>query len=278
MELGDLDPSRRDVLLAGLRAPGVSGVQCDFDDGFCPSWGNVLVGLRNLAEASRLYRKGATAAATLASLVFRPRAWNMVERNFRVGGRAVPGPLFDLGVFSFHCAARLHAAAAGPFLYLSKLESAAEASVWASAFAFAAARLPSPVPASAFRVTVLVESIPLAFEMHELAWALRDNLSALNAGMVCVALVLCFPPSTPLRSLAHTTSMLLGTTVGLYCERRAQAAPPSPRPLAPRRHGRGLQDSLSRRLPPRARRGGAAARRARHGWDGASRPAPRRGE
>ena len=96
VEVGDLDPSRHEQLMSSLYADEVSGVQCDFDDGFCPSWGNVLVGLRNLVEASHLY--GERGQRSPASIVFRPRAWNMVELNFRVGGRAVPGPLFDLGV------------------------------------------------------------------------------------------------------------------------------------------------------------------------------------
>ncbi len=29
------------------------GVQCDFDDGFCPSWRNVLLAVHNIALASR---------------------------------------------------------------------------------------------------------------------------------------------------------------------------------------------------------------------------------
>ena len=64
--------------------------------------------------------------------------------------------------------------------YLPKLESAAEAALWRSAFEIAETRLGLP-PAS-IRATVLIETILAAFEMDEILYALGPYATALNAG------------------------------------------------------------------------------------------------
>ena len=85
--------------------PPPQGVQCDFDDGFCPSWRNVLMAIHNITLASRGElgsgsgsdsRKGA-AKLQQAIMMLRPRAWNMTEMHLHVNGKAVPGPLVDFG-------------------------------------------------------------------------------------------------------------------------------------------------------------------------------------
>jgi malate synthase len=83
---------------------GLQAVQCDFDDGFCPSWRNVLRAIFNLSQASRTaltYRDVGGRSVGLgpkpAVMMLRPRAWNMAEVHLHVNGRAVPGPLFDFG-------------------------------------------------------------------------------------------------------------------------------------------------------------------------------------
>ena len=68
----------------------------------------------------------------------------------------------------------------GPYFYLPKLESRDEAALWARAFAIAEDAL--GVPAGSVRCTVLIETIPAAFEMDAILWELRDYGCARNAG------------------------------------------------------------------------------------------------
>jgi malate synthase len=116
----------------------------------------------------------------VATLLVRPRGWHLPERHCRVDGRAVSGSLFDFGLYVFHNGQRLLARGSGPYFYLPKLESHQEARLWNDAFVLAEDRL--GLPRGAIRATVLVETIPAAFEMDEILWELRDHAGGLNAG------------------------------------------------------------------------------------------------
>ncbi len=60
------------------------------------------------------------------------------------------------------------------------MESHLEARLWSDVFAFAEQRL--AIPAGSVRATVLIETIPAAFEMDEILYELRAYASGLNAG------------------------------------------------------------------------------------------------
>ncbi|CEM35133.1 unnamed protein product [Vitrella brassicaformis CCMP3155] len=173
---------------------GAQGVQVDFDDGFCPSWRNVLIGHLNVANAARGQlpgdQEGHTRAATDGTstvMMVRPRAWNMIEANVMVNGRRVSGALFGFGMFVFSSGRHLAELSRGPFLYLSKLESASEAALWDRIFAWTEEAL--DIPANTIKVCViglacvLIESLPAAFEMDEMLWELRNHSAGLNCGM-----------------------------------------------------------------------------------------------
>ena len=68
----------------------------------------------------------------------------------------------------------------GPYFYLPKMESHLEARLWNDVFTFAQERL--GIPHGTIRATVLIETIPAAFEMDEILYELRDHASGLNAG------------------------------------------------------------------------------------------------
>ena len=104
VDVGDVSPDDARALVSALNS-GAQGIQCDFDDGFCPTWRNVLLGIHNISQASRgalSYPDPATAqavgiGATPGVMMLRPRAWCMTEMHLHVNGRAVPGPLVDFG-------------------------------------------------------------------------------------------------------------------------------------------------------------------------------------
>ena len=116
----------------------------------------------------------------VATLLVRPRGWHLVERHLQVDDAPVSGSLFDFGLYVFHNGRRLLERGSGPYFYLPKLESHQEARLWNDAFVLAEDRL--GLPRGAIRATVLVETIPAAFEMDEILWELREHSAGLNAG------------------------------------------------------------------------------------------------
>jgi malate synthase len=68
----------------------------------------------------------------------------------------------------------------GPYFYLAKNESHLEARLWNDAFNLAQDTL--GIPRGTIRATVLIETIPAAFEMEEILYELREHSAGLNAG------------------------------------------------------------------------------------------------
>ena len=90
------------------------------------------------------------------------------------------GSLFDFGLYVFHCAKPQMAKGSTPAFYLPKLESHLEARLWNDVFAPPKQR--SALPSAPFKATVLIETLPAAFEMDEILFELRDHIVGLNCG------------------------------------------------------------------------------------------------
>jgi malate synthase len=110
----------------------------------------------------------------------RPRGWHLPEDHVTVGGEAVAGALFDFALYFWHNARPALTKGSGPYFYLPKLESRHEAALWNDVFAFAEAKL--RLQRGTIKATVLIETLPAAFEMDEILYALRDNIVGLNCG------------------------------------------------------------------------------------------------
>ncbi|MHB9858068.1 malate synthase A [Streptomyces sp. YIM S03343] len=162
----------------------------DFEDALAPTWENVVLGQLNLidAYARKIDFTDAVSGKTyalrpegeLATVVMRPRGWHLSERHLLVDGQQVPGALVDFGLYFFHNSRRLLDLGKGPYFYLPKTESHLEARLWNDVFVFAQDHL--GIPQGTVRATVLIETIPAAFEMEEILYELRDHASGLNAG------------------------------------------------------------------------------------------------
>ncbi|HTE46142.1 MAG TPA: hypothetical protein VK636_12900, partial [Gemmatimonadaceae bacterium] len=116
----------------------------------------------------------------IATLVVRPRGWHMLESHLQIDGAPASASLFDFGLYVFHNARELMERASGPYFYLPKLESHLEARLWNDVFVFAQEAL--GIPRGSIRATVLIETIPAAFEMDEILYELREHAAGLNAG------------------------------------------------------------------------------------------------
>jgi malate synthase len=162
----------------------------DLEDANTPHWQNVIEGQVNLRAAVRgllRFVSGEGKEYSLspdgprAVILVRPRGWHLDERHFVVDGVAAPGALVDFGLYFWHNAAELLSRGSGPYFYLPKMESHLEARLWEDVFTFAE-DYATDVPAGSIRATVLIETLPAAFEMEEILYELRRHISGLNAG------------------------------------------------------------------------------------------------
>lgn len=178
-------PITRKMFINALNS-GAKVFMADAEDALSPTWQNVVEGQQNLFEAARLQLsleeggKSYRLNDEVATIVMRPRGWHLVDRHVRVDGVAVAGALLDFGLHFFHNARALLARGSGPYFYLPKLESHHEARLWNDVFLFAQERL--GLPGGTIRATVLIETLPAAFEMEEILFELRAHASGLNAG------------------------------------------------------------------------------------------------
>jgi malate synthase len=179
-------PVERKMMINALNS-GASVFMADFEDSLSPTWANVVTGQANLIDAVRR-KLGFTSPEgkayrlneTIATLLVRPRGWHLPERHVTVDGAPVSASLFDFGLYVFHNAKERLARGTAPYFYLPKMQSHREARLWNEAFLFAQEAL--GVPRGSFRATVLVETLPAAFEMDEILYELREHSSGLNAG------------------------------------------------------------------------------------------------
>ncbi len=113
-------------------------------------------------------------------LIVRPRGWHLLEEHIQLDGEPVAGAFVDFGLYVFHNAKRALDQGSGPYFYLPKLESRKEARLWNEVFEAAQKHLGLPV--GTIKATVLIETLPAAFEMHEILYELRDHIVGLNCG------------------------------------------------------------------------------------------------
>jgi malate synthase len=178
-------PSSRKMVINALNS-GASAFMADFEDSNSPYWSNMVGGQVNLADAVRgtiehdengkHYELGEETAV----LLVRPRGLHLPERHLRLNGGEVAGAFMDFGLFMHRNASELLDRGAGPYFYIPKLESAREAALWRDAFVIAEDAL--GLDRGTIKATVLVETLPAAFEMDAILYELRDHSSGLNAG------------------------------------------------------------------------------------------------
>ncbi|MFD9895407.1 malate synthase A [Amycolatopsis sp. NPDC059027] len=180
-------PTERKMTINALNS-GAKVWLADFEDANTPHWANVVSGQVNLADAIRgtisLDSNGKhyelKSDVEHATIVVRPRGWHLDERGLSFGGRQGVGALVDFGLYFFHNAAELLKRGKGPYFYLPKMESHLEARLWNDVFTHAEKAL--GIEHGTVRATVLIETIPAAFEMEEILYELREHASGLNAG------------------------------------------------------------------------------------------------
>ena len=179
-------PVDRKMIINALNC-GAKVFMADFEDASSPTWSNMMDGQLNLKdrwagaidftdERGKEYKL----VDNPAVLLVRPRGWHLPEEHIEVDGEPMSGGLVDFGLYFFHNAKNQIAQGTGPYFYLPKMESHKEAALWNDVFVHAQNAL--GIPVGTIKATVLIETLPAAFEMDEIIHALKDHMAGLNCG------------------------------------------------------------------------------------------------
>jgi len=179
-------PVERKMVINALNS-GANMFIADFEDSLTPTWDNLIQGQINLRDANRrtISHQGPDGKRyrlndRVAVIMTRPRGWHLPEKHVRVDGQPVSGSLFDFGLYFFHNARELLARGSRPYFYLPKMESHLEARLWNDVFNRAQDVL--GLARGTIKATVLIETLPAAFEMDEILYELRAHSAGLNCG------------------------------------------------------------------------------------------------
>lgn len=182
-------PVERKMIINALNS-GAKVFMSDFEDSLSPTWDNIVRGQMNLKDAvegsityedkvrNRTYKLNEKTAV----LFVRPRGWHLPEAHIEIDGQPATGCLVDFGLYFFHNHATFRSKhrGSGPFFYLPKMEHSREAALWNAVFERAQDAM--GVPRGSIKATVLIETLPAVFQMHEILYELRDHSVGLNCG------------------------------------------------------------------------------------------------
>ena len=172
-------------LVVKMLNSGAPGVMLDLEDSVANAWPNILQGVANIVAALRgqlsyhdSKRERQVGIEESKTVIFtRPRGLHLDQAGV-VEDELLSASLFDVALVSFQVdPSKLRHPLS---IYVPKSESAAEALWWRDLFqAIAEAR---GWPHDYIRCMALVESHPIAYQMEEFAYNLREHIMGLNLG------------------------------------------------------------------------------------------------
>ena len=180
-------PPERKMIINALNS-GANIFMADFEDSNSPTWKNCIDGQKNLRDAvnktitfeNPTTKKKYKLNDQTAVLFVRPRGLHLVEKNFVDDGVPIAASLFDFGLYFFHNYKALLKNGSRPYFYLPKIEFYNEARLWNDIFSFAEKAF--DLPQGTIRATVLIETLPAAFQMNEILYELKEHSVGLNCG------------------------------------------------------------------------------------------------
>jgi malate synthase len=180
-------PPVRKMIINALNS-GANVYMSDFEDSNCPTWENCIQGqinLRDAVERTIEYTnpkngKKYSLNDKTAVLFVRPRGLHLVEKNYLVDDNPIRASLFDFGTYFITNYQSLMKSGTYPYFYLPKLEHAREARLWNDIFKFSQDYV--NINVGLIKATVLIETLPAAFQMEEILYELRQHSVGLNCG------------------------------------------------------------------------------------------------
>jgi malate synthase len=172
-------------LVVKMLNSGAPGVMLDLEDSNANTWEHLATGIHNILEAlagrlnyfdkKRDHTVNIQPSKTV--LFTRPRGLHLHQAGV-LPGELLPAPLFDAAMIAYQVD---FGSLEHPLcFYIPKSESADEALWWRDFFQMIARA--KRLPATAIKCMALVEAHPLAFQMEEFAWNLREHILGLNLG------------------------------------------------------------------------------------------------
>jgi malate synthase len=172
-------------LVVKMLNSGAPGVMLDLEDSNANTWEHLTLGIHNVLEAlaGRLTffdkkRNRTVEIQPSKTVIFtRPRGLHLHQAGV-LPGELLPASLFDVAMIAYQVdfSALKHPLC----FYIPKSESADEALWWRDLFQMIART--KGLPADSIKCMALVEAHPLAFQMEEFAWNLREHMLGLNLG------------------------------------------------------------------------------------------------
>lgn len=178
-------PVDRKMMINALNS-GAKMFMADFEDASSPTFANMIEGQINMIDYAdgnlslKTDKKSYELGDETATMLVRPRGWHLTEKNVTVDGQPMSASLFDFGLHIFHNGEALTKSGQGPFYYLPKIESYQEARLWNDVFNFSQVFV--GIPHGTIKTTVLIETLPAAFQMDEILHELQHHITGLNCG------------------------------------------------------------------------------------------------
>src|SRR5438270_7239717 len=172
-------------LVVKMLNSGAPGVMLDLEDSVANAWPNITLGVRNIVAALRgqlTYqdkKRNREVAINESKTVIltRPRGLHLEQAGI-VKGERMAAALFDVAMVAYQVepSQLKHPLT----IYIPKSEAAEEALWWRDLFrAVSQAR---GWPQDYIKCMALVESHPIAYQMEEFAYSLREHIMGLNLG------------------------------------------------------------------------------------------------
>jgi malate synthase len=178
-------PADEAELVVKMLNSGAPGVMLDLEDSIANSWEHTMCGIQNVLDAlsgeltyyDRKREKTVEVVPSKTVIFTRPRGLHLHQEGV-LDGELLPAALFDVAMVAYQVdfGKLKHPLC----FYIPKSESADEALWWRDLFQMIARA--KGVPANSIKCMALVESHPLAYQMEEFAWNLRDHILGLNLG------------------------------------------------------------------------------------------------
>ena len=180
-------PPDRKMVINALNS-GAKVFMADFEDSHSPVWEKTLAGQINLKDAIRNEisfddpKSGKHYALNdeVAVLMVRPRGLHLEEPALEYNNQAISASFFDFATYLYLNHQELFKQDKTPYFYLPKTEHYTEAQLWNDVIKFSEDYL--KLNTGTIKVTLLIETFPAVFCMHEIIHALKDNVIGLNCG------------------------------------------------------------------------------------------------
>jgi len=178
-------PVDRKMMINALNS-GAKMFMADFEDASSPTFDNMMSGQQNMYDYAsdqlslQTEKKSYALNDETATMLVRPRGWHLEERHITVDSNPMSASLVDFGLHIFHNGKALAVSGKGPFFYLPKIEDYREARLWNDVFNYSQAVL--DIPNGTIKSTVLIETLPAAFQMEEILYVLKNHITGLNCG------------------------------------------------------------------------------------------------